>query len=172
MKKTLAVLMLTFALAMVAHSQVLKWEHSISISPTWGVTNSGMFPDGVGGGAILFSLVTPTGNVTRVVWLSAAGRLNASHDIQTGGPGPLRSNIGVLRVTANVFDIQTTTSAPGVALLRFVRGKSEPTERLLEPRGEIDFELPVTLALPVADKRGFFTTQYSGTNVVIRRYRF
>jgi hypothetical protein len=188
-----------------AHAQKVKWELAIPLS-TPNATNSAVFSDGVGGGALLLG-ANGTGGVVQVVWFSSKGALKESIDIPTVSLGyttntaalkahydtyrmntsdysdqnlvfnaladaffdpipSVRGSIDVLRVTPKVLDMRETMPDGRSVLLRFVPGqivKDVPLE---------DSENVASVATSEPDKRGFFTTKLSQTNLIVRRYSF
>jgi hypothetical protein len=155
MKTLLAAFILSFSL--VSHGQSLVWESNVSISPTWNVGNSGVYPDGKGGGLIV--LYINNVGFHRAVWFDSHGSVLVTNDAE---------NIHPLRVTSKVIDLGIPTGTR-----RFRVGNPNPTETTLRlSDGTYEAEQSATQNLPSADKRGYFTTQLSQTNLVVRRYSF
>ena len=197
MKPFLALL----ALSLACHAQSLKWQLSTPIEPTWNVTNSIVVPDGTGGAAVLITIVNipQNTNLARVVWVSARGTLNASHDFvisetaETTNRASAQAHYQVFRSnTGQLSDEQIATDAvidaffaappvTGYNILRVtpkVLDVQTPTSIVRFAKGASkelplgDFEKLATVPQPVPDKRGFFTVQTGQTNLTIRRYRF
>lgn len=198
MKIFLLSLSLCFALA--SHAQTVKWQHSIPLASTWKVDRSNVFPDGAGGGALVLSITSLTNHVERVVWFSATGKVNAEHEEPTPltmeyynrasiraaydnfisntsdfspqnvvfvamaedyfARNPAVSNaLQIIRVTPKVLDVKISTGLLHVTS----RGPVFSTN---------SEALATAFVSPQVDKRGFFTTEFSTTNLTVRRYNF
>lgn len=181
MKIILWLLMLTFTLTVSA--QKLKWETPVQLPPPlpsgWQIsTSTAVFPDGVGGGAIILRLLKPGADFFQCVWFDSRGKILATNAqpfiFNSGYP---ENRLKVLRVTSRVldlaaFDYTDFGSTETVKLRRFVKGKAvvETPLRSRTPyilNEQLASELP-----PVVDRLGFFTTQWTVTNLVVRRYTF
>ena len=170
MKTTLALILLT----LTSHAQTLKWERSVPINPAERITISGVFGDGVGGGAFIF-FVESTPSFHRCVWFNSTGAINFSTDLTT--PGENVNRLIPLRVTSKILDLQevrtANTGESATVIKRYTKGKSAPRTTLLRAAGGGEGqEDVVSTLLPTPDVRGFFTTQFSGSNIVVRRYGF
>ncbi|HEY0552028.1 MAG TPA: hypothetical protein VGF13_20675 [Verrucomicrobiae bacterium] len=167
MKTALCLFSLLFTL--VCHAQ--RWELNVPVPTSGNLTNSGVFADGAGGGAILVR----GDNVIRCVWFSAAGVVLATNDVIApflSGDNP-QSYLNVVRVTPKALDLEAVIVAlgtPSATLRRFSKGQLHETPLLIAETARA--ERVSSLATIAPDKRGFFTTQISGTNVIVRRYTF
>ncbi len=155
--KFLLVLSLTFC-ALACRAQHPVWEREIPISPTWNLSISPVFPDGKGGGVILLTI----NNVgfTRAVWLNSTGGILITNDAET---------LSVLRVTSKTLDLHTATETR-----RFQAKDLGGSSAVFLQAADATYEAEklATLVSPTADKRGFFTTQLSSSNLLVRRYSF
>ena len=172
MKPALASLcVLVFSLT--CHAQTERWQISIPILNN-GLTNSGVFPDGVGGGAILLQASTlPT--FMRLAWFNAAGTVLLTNDYKDNAKGP-DTRAEILHVTPKILDVKVlsrTTLGERVFLQRFSAKDGLMTETPLSVGSKnVGDENVASFGTRHPDKRGFFTVQSSTTNVLVRRYTF
>ncbi len=175
MKFLLGLIVLSFSLT--ASAQKLKWETAVPLPSGFQLrTNTAVFPDGVGGGAMLFKLLKPAEDFWQCVWFDARGGIIATNRLATMAAWePTESRLEILRVSSRVLDLAAFTYAADdetVTLRRLARGKAV-VEKPLRARTpyvlneQLASELP-----PVVDRLGFFTTQWTVTNLVVRRYTF
>ena len=172
--KTFLASICVLAFSLACHGQTERWQISIPINRT-GVTNSGVFPDGVGGGAILLDVnVQPA--FTRVAWFNAAGTVLLTNDYRHEAKGS-DEYAEVLRVTPKILDLKVTNRAllgvESISLQRFTAKDLIPTETPLAlGNKDTSVERLASVATPHPDKRGFFTVQLNTTNVLVRRYAY
>ena len=159
--------------SLVCHAQTERWQISIPIANS-AVTNSGVFPDGIGGGAILLQASTPPAFM-RLAWFNAAGTVLLTNDYLHNSKGT-DTRVEILRVTPKILDLKIVSRpllGETVYLQRFSAKDGTITEtQLASMDKEGSNERVASVVTPQPDKRGFFTVRLSTTNALVRRYTF
>ncbi len=158
------ILLLTFlCLGPLSRAQTFRYDLNVPLDASWTVTNSSVFPDGVGGGAVLVHVTAPE-EFSRLAWFDAKGAMVALTD--------LTNRLSIIPVTVIRVTPKVLNATAGTGPLRMEKGKGIVWSASFRgPDPYYQWEVLATSA-PVSDKRGFFTTQLSATNLVVRRFAF